>query len=184
LVHLWKLALTNLRLPAHLPQQLLATPERVPFRLTQNLVDGMGPSGTEGVFSRAAEETARVLRGNTNALLTILSAIVSDPLYKWSVSPIKARRRQTAKDVDADEQYLVDGNENGNSTATVYPSPDEDHNKAAAQAIAKIHEKLRGYEDGTSGEQQSVEGQVQLLINSARDPDYLCEMFPGWAPWL
>jgi phosphatidylinositol kinase/protein kinase (PI-3 family) len=57
-------------------------------------------------------------------------------------------------------------------------------NEAAANAIAKIQEKLQGYEDGTSGEQQSVEGQVQLLINSAKDPDNLCDMYAGWAPWM
>jgi hypothetical protein len=49
-------------------------------------------------------------------------------------------------------------------------------NEAAANAIAKIQEKLQGYEDGTSGEQQSVEGQVQLLINSAKDPDNVRRM--------
>jgi hypothetical protein len=53
-------------------------------------------------------------------------------------------------------------------------------NEAAANAIAKSKKKLQGYEDGTSGEQQSVEGQVQLLINSAKDPDNLCEGV-GWA---
>jgi phosphatidylinositol kinase/protein kinase (PI-3 family) len=28
----------------------MATPERVPFRLTQNLVDGLGVTGVEGVL--------------------------------------------------------------------------------------------------------------------------------------
>ena len=59
-------------------------PELVPFRLTRNMVDGMGPTGTEGTFARAAEATTRVLRDNSNALLTILSAIASDPLYRFT----------------------------------------------------------------------------------------------------
>ena len=59
----------------------------------------------------------------------------------------------------------------------------EAQSKAGAKAIAKIHEKLQGYEDSTAGEQQGVEGQVQLLINSARDPDNLCLLYPGWEPW-
>ena len=59
-----------------------------------------------------------------------------------------------------------------------------DRNEAAALVMGKVHEKLQGYEDGTSGEQQGIEGQVQLLINSARDPDNLSVMFPGWAPWV
>ena len=32
--------------------KILPTPERIPFRLTQDIVDGMGPSGVEGCFRR------------------------------------------------------------------------------------------------------------------------------------
>lgn len=32
----------------------LVTPETVPFRLTRDIVDGMGVSGIEGVFRRSA----------------------------------------------------------------------------------------------------------------------------------
>lgn len=112
--------------------------------------------------------------------MTILSAIVSDPLYRWSVSPAKARMRQQFEEKDV-----------GGSTISMpkdLPSKNDDtpsdQNEAAQQAITKVHEKLQGYEDGTSGEQQSIEGQVQFLINSARNPDLLCEMFPGWTPWM
>lgn len=109
----------------------------------------MGPLGTEGTFTDAAETTLRVLRNNSIGLLTILSAIVSDPLYKWTVNGAEASRKQ-----------------------------------AATHATNRIREKLKGYEDGTHGEQQSVESQVQLLINEARDHDNLCQMFSGWAPYL
>lgn len=33
--------------------RLLPTPETVPFRLTRDIVDGMGVSGIEGVFRRS-----------------------------------------------------------------------------------------------------------------------------------
>jgi ataxia telangiectasia mutated family protein len=165
--------------------KLLNTPERIPFRLTRNMVDGMGPSGTEGTFSNAAEETSRVLRDNASALLTILSAIVSDPLYKWSVSPVKARRRQAQEDEEEAEQpHGVEDTDFVSASAGGSLSSKEEHNKAAQQAVAKIDEKLKGFEDGTSGEQQSVEGQVQLLITTARDQDNLCQMYSGWAPWI
>ena len=42
--------------------KLLPTPETVPFRLTRDIVDGMGITGVEGVFRRCCEETLRVLR--------------------------------------------------------------------------------------------------------------------------
>jgi hypothetical protein len=38
----------------------LSTPERVPFRLTANVVDGMGAAGLEGTFRRCCETTLQV----------------------------------------------------------------------------------------------------------------------------
>lgn len=39
----------------------LAKPEVVPFRLTQNLIDGFGVTGIEGVFRRTCEITLQVM---------------------------------------------------------------------------------------------------------------------------
>ena len=156
-----------------LETQLLNKPETIPFRLTQNLVDGMGPTGTEGVFSSAAEVTMKVLRENSKALLTILSAIACDPLYAWSLSPLKARKRQRTSE---DEEELCEEQPAGGRLP--------EGNDAAARAISKVQEKLQGYEDGTSGEQQSIQGQIQLLVNSATSRDNLCHLFEGWTPWV
>jgi len=165
----------------------LLTPETVPFRLTRNIIDGMGPSGTEGAFSHAAEATMCVLRENASALLTILSAVVSDPLYKWSVSPVKARQHQRSDREDGNDDIVGQNRTSINNSRSIgeyLVDGSEDKNDAANRAIAKINEKLQGYEDGTAGERQSIEGQVQLLINAARDRDNLCSMYFGWAPWL
>ncbi|GBG59967.1 hypothetical protein CBR_g297 [Chara braunii] len=51
---------------------ILKTPERVPFRLTRDIVDGMGICGVEGVFRRSCEETLSVMRANKESLLTIV----------------------------------------------------------------------------------------------------------------
>jgi len=160
----------------------LTTPETVPFRLTRNIVDAMGPCGTEGTFSHAAEATMRLLRENATVLLTILSAVVSDPLYKWSVSPVKARLRQRLDDGE-EAAAKMDIDFTGDSSPVKF-QPSEDRNDAANRAITKIQEKLQGYENGTIGECQAVEGQVQLLINAARDHDNLCSLYFGWAPWV
>jgi ataxia telangiectasia mutated family protein len=141
--------------------KVLNCPEKVPFRLTQNVVDGMGPTGPEGVFSAAAESTLSVLRKNADGLLTILSAVVNDPLYKWSVSPMQARRRQR----------MLESDEGIDSGSTERPGEEddlEDRNEVASHAIRRVREKLSGYEEGTSGEQQSIEGQVQFLVRAAR----------------
>lgn len=158
----------------------LRIPEIVPFRLTRNVVDGMGPIGIEGTFTKAAEDTLSVLKENSNGLLTILSAIVSDPLYKWSSSSKRESRRIALErgSIEIPDDYLPD--EECNS---IGHDGNENRNEVAAHAISRIHDKLLGYEDGTSGEQQSIESQVQLLTNAAQDPDNLCLMFVGWAPF-
>ena len=162
--------------------RLLPTPETVPFRLTRDIVDGMGPLGTEGTFTAAAEETTQILRDNSDTLLTILSAVVNDPHYEWKKSAAKARARQEEEELAADTVRGNTDRSSGSERDQLVDDPSD--NLAAKHTIARIKEKLQGYEEGTSSEQQSVEGQVQLLINYARDPDNLCAIFHGWAPWL
>lgn len=65
--------------------KLLTVPERVPFRMTADMVDGMGISGTQGVFQRCAEETLRVLREGSEVIMTVLEVFKHDPLHSWSV---------------------------------------------------------------------------------------------------
>lgn len=43
---------------------LLEVPEMVPFRLTQNLIDGFGVSGYEGVFRKSCEITLQARLGS------------------------------------------------------------------------------------------------------------------------
>ncbi|XP_020591737.1 serine/threonine-protein kinase ATM [Phalaenopsis equestris] len=147
---------------------MLKTPERVPFRLTRDIIDGMGVTGVEGVFRRCCEETLAVMRTNKEALLTIIEVFIHDPLYKWALSPLKALQRQ---------QELDD-----NSDSSLENSEDAyEGNRDAARSILRVKQKLDGYEDG---EMRSVAGQVQQLIQDAIDTDRLCQMFPGWGAWL
>ncbi|CAN6483726.1 unnamed protein product [Victoria cruziana] len=147
---------------------MLKTPERVPFRLTRDIIDGMGVTGVDGVFRRCCEETLSVMRTNKEALLTIIEVFIHDPLYKWALSPLKALQRQKETDDDIDSSYD--------------DSDDEyEGNKDAARALMRVKQKLDGYEEG---EMRSVQGQVQQLIQNAVDTDRLAHMFPGWGAWL
>jgi serine-protein kinase ATM len=149
----------------------------------------MGPLGTEGVFTRAAETTLSALKNNSAALLTILSAIVADPLYKWTLQKHDQKRDTNVDSVRNGKNSISKSQARlSNIPRAVINLQHEDSNKskneAAEHAIRKISEKLQGYEDGTAGEQQSIIGQVSFLVNSARDSDNLSAMFPGWAPWV
>lgn len=59
-------------------------PEKVPFRLTPNMVDAMGLSGYEGVFRKVCELTLRVLRTNRETLMSVLETFIHDPLVEWT----------------------------------------------------------------------------------------------------
>lgn len=61
----------------------LEKPERVPFRLTCNVVDGFGVTGYEGVFRGSCEVTLAVLRENSETLMSVLETFVHDPLVEW-----------------------------------------------------------------------------------------------------
>lgn len=86
--------------------KLLPIPELVPFRLTRNLIDGMGISGVEGVYRRCCEETLRVLRGNASLTKTILEVFKYDPLFVWTSNPVKMLRAQRAVEAEHDAQLL------------------------------------------------------------------------------
>lgn len=70
-------------------------PERVPFRLTQNMVDALGVTGVEGTFRKAAEITMDILRSNGDSLMSVLEAFVHDPLVEWT----KSHRTKSEKEV-------------------------------------------------------------------------------------
>ncbi|KAI1864693.1 hypothetical protein JX265_008417 [Neoarthrinium moseri] len=56
-----------------------AQPERVPFRLTHNMVAAMGIHGYEGPFRKCSELTLSILRQQEETLMTILEAFIFDP---------------------------------------------------------------------------------------------------------
>lgn len=79
----------------------LPTPEMVPFRLTRDIVDGMGLSGVEGVFRSGCVKTMEVLRNNQDTVLTLLEVLLYDPLYSWAITPEKAISKQSDSTVPA-----------------------------------------------------------------------------------
>ncbi|TPX67003.1 hypothetical protein SpCBS45565_g04110 [Spizellomyces sp. 'palustris'] len=146
--------------------RILAVPELVPFRLTRDIVDGMGITGVEGAFRRCCEETMKVLRNDSEILLTILDVFRYDPLYNWKVTPLEQRRRQGAPE----EQVAIDIPGRDGVEAVI--GDDRGQNKEAERALFVVRKKL------SSG--VSVECQINELIQTAVDPGNLSRMYHGW----
>ncbi|KAL3183327.1 hypothetical protein MRX96_000303 [Rhipicephalus microplus] len=91
--------------------RVLNTPETVPFRLTRDVVDGMGICGVEGTFRRCCERTMEVMRASRELLVTVVEVLLHDPLSSWTLSPERAAALQAEGDAP-----------------TRRPSPDLPHN--------------------------------------------------------
>lgn len=69
--------------------KLLPCPEIVPFRLTQNMVDGFGVLGTDGSFTESSVIALTAMRDKKKKLLTLLQPFISDPLVEWKDNEAK-----------------------------------------------------------------------------------------------
>ncbi|XP_058044288.1 serine/threonine-protein kinase ATR isoform X2 [Ahaetulla prasina] len=137
-------------------------PEIVPFRLTHNMVNAMGPMGTEGLFRRACEVTLRLMRNQREPLMSVLKTFLHDPLVEWS------------KPVRGNTKTLV--NETG-----------EIVNEKAKTHVQDIEQRLQGViknRNRVKGLPLSIEGHVHHLIQDSTDENLLCQMYLGWAPYM
>ena len=166
---------------------LLPTPEKVPFRLTRNIIDGMGVTGVEGVMRRCCEASLRVLRNAKDPLMTILEVFVHDPLYNWALTFKEMHRRQKQEDryIQESEDVFYDDDDDISSTAGGTGERENDivGNTDANRTLLRIRRKLEGIEYGDNAP-RSVEGQVAFLMAEAMDPDNLCCMYHGWGAHL
>ncbi|XP_055549557.1 serine/threonine-protein kinase ATM [Wyeomyia smithii] len=149
----------------------LPTPETIPFRLTRDIVAGMGVSGIEGIFRKSCQRTMEILRSNHAPIMTILEVLLYDPLYTWNVlSSKKAARKQMVDMYGEDNRGRFDG---GVMSANM--------NISAERALLRVSDKLHGKEDE---KYTSVEGQVERLNCVASSNVNLCQLFHGWQPYL
>jgi len=158
----------------------LPKPEVIPFRLTANMIDAMGPVGCNGMFSASMKFAMRTLRENRDTLLSVLEPFINDPIIDW-----KKSRSQQSKGM--------------NLTAVA--------TQDAKRKVKVIEERLKGIfnvdnpnrrkvkrTDGNASSQEdeamgrmvplSVEGQVEKLISEATSSENLLQLYVGWMPWV
>ncbi|KAJ5160097.1 uncharacterized protein N7482_007101 [Penicillium canariense] len=145
--------------------RILPVPEVVPFRLTRDLVDGFGITKTEGVFRRCCEFTLEALRQESYSIMTILDVLRYDPLYSWTVSPLRMRKMQDNQET-GDGPPLLPGAKDKSSTN----EPSE-----ADRALTVVAKKL--------SKTLSVTATVNELIQQATDEKNLAVLYCGWASY-
>ncbi|KAJ1773772.1 hypothetical protein EV179_000091 [Coemansia sp. RSA 487] len=164
--------------------KLLPMPELVPFRLTREMIDGMGLLGLQGTFQNTCQTALRVMRMNARVVITILNVLKVDPLYMWSLIPLRIDKMNRTAGVYTDD--LRDGARISNTPSDIGErdmllaeetdaAAAEDENKEAWRSIIHVGQRLDA--------RISVEGQVSELIQQATDPILLSRMFEGWSAW-
>lgn len=155
--------------------RVLPVPELVPFRLTRDIVDGMGLSGTEGTFRRCCEFVLEALRKEKDTIMTVLDVLRYDPLYTWSISPVRLAKLQEA-------QSAVPISTAGSTTSGVTTSTRGEREKEvfnepseADRALTVVSKKL--------SKGLSVTAMVADLINQATDERNLAVLYSGWAAY-
>lgn len=176
--------------------RILPIPETVPFRLTRDMIDGMGISGLEGVYRRCCNFTLEALRLEQESIMTILDVLRYDPLYSWSVSPLRlAKMQENAQraalletshaagghqDSVMTTSSAANGTRSAAAAAFAQPAPikrvgEVNESGEAARALAVVAKKL--------GRGLSVEAMVNELIRQATDEKNLALLFSGWAAY-
>ena len=147
--------------------RVLPVPELVPFRLTRDIIDGMGITKTEGVFRRCCEFTLEALRKEVYSIMTILDVLRYDPLYSWSISPVRLAKMQEAQSAAPEVT--------SSATGDGVPSKDKkeivNQPSEADRALTVVNKKL--------SKTLSVTATVNDLINQATDEKNLAVLFSG-----
>ncbi|OMO80025.1 hypothetical protein CCACVL1_13210 [Corchorus capsularis] len=134
---------------------LLEKPELVPFRLTQNMIDGLGITGYEGIFLRICEITLSVLRTHRETLMSVLETFIHDPLVEWTKS-----HKSSGVEVQNPHAQLAISNIKARLQGVVV-------GVAAAPSLPL-----------------AVEGQARRLIAEAVSHKNLGKMYIWWMPWF
>ncbi|KAJ4962511.1 hypothetical protein NE237_022450 [Protea cynaroides] len=133
----------------------LEKPELVPFRLTQNMIDGLGITGYKGIFLRVCEITLSVLRTHREMLMSVLETFIHDPLVEWTKS------------------HKSSGVEVQNPHAQ----------RAISNIEARLQGVVVGVGAAPSLP-LAVEGQAHRLIAEAVSHKNLGKMYIWWMPWF
>ncbi|KAI3446300.1 hypothetical protein Pfo_002965 [Paulownia fortunei] len=133
----------------------LEKPELVPFRLTQNMIDGLGITGFEGTYLRVSEITLSVLRAHKETLMSVLETFIHDPLVEWTKS------------------HKSSGVEVQNPHAQ----------RAISNIEARLQGVVVGVGAAPSLP-LAVEGQARRLISEAVSLKNLGKMYIWWMPWF
>ncbi|CAK0908755.1 unnamed protein product [Prorocentrum cordatum] len=163
----------------------LRVPELVPFRMTRDMVAGLGCMGTGGCFRRCCETSMQRLRDSAPLVNAVVDVFVQDPTYQWRLSAQRAQSRQQEASPSA-EASAPGGGPDAPTVARAFAGGNEmgsaEGNEMARRALQAVQGKLRGEHDSAS--MLGVPAHVGWVIQEATSIANLAAIFPGWSQWV
>ena len=168
----------------------LQRPEIVPFRLSPNMLDGMGVSGFEGVFRRVCEISMGCVRSNRDMLMSVLESFIHDPLVEWQSSKSKPAegssvpqpRPAAGEEIENEDglriiSKIADRLDGGYNIGVEFLPVKNGSNSSRARAF---HKASAGRVSHSPIVRLAIPGQVHRLLKEATSDENMALMYLGW----
>lgn len=160
----------------------LPQPEVVPFRLTPNMLDAFGPTGSDGMFSSGMETCLKVLRNNRDTLLSVLEPFVKDPIIDWKRHRTQQKSpNNSGKDSHGEAKRSIQVIKE--RLCGIYNLRNPNWHKLR-HIMSQFQNRSCGEGDNIQILPLSVEGQVQKLCTEATKNENYVQLYVGWMPWV
>jgi serine/threonine-protein kinase mTOR len=83
-------------------------PEKIPFRLTRQLINALEVAGLEGTFRITCERVMDLIRNNRDTVMAMLEAFIYDPLVTWRLLPSGSGMDETHTSLSWQARAIID----------------------------------------------------------------------------
>ncbi|KAJ1514483.1 Serine/threonine-protein kinase smg1 [Coelomomyces lativittatus] len=166
--------------------QFLKVPEKVPFRLTRNLVTGMDVFYPT-CFQQTMQTVMQCIQQHSQDVILIMENFLvqhddgSDVMTMLS-DPFLLPGMDGNETVGQDP---VDDEDDTGNRFSADPQPQSKNNAQSLSSsliLTRLKQKLNGQTDGNN--KLPINEVINLLITQAMDEANLASMYEGWLPWL
>ncbi|CAM6110405.1 unnamed protein product [Calypogeia fissa] len=181
---------------------LLPVPELIPFRLTNQLTNFLLPLDAIGLLRTDMVHTLSALHQSRDMISAVMDIFVKEPLVDWKNEAMKTnsiREKEDGSDqmeANLEQQYVELKVANAQrklqlwnpAAITIAELQSSIHaNKPYLPALEAIvrGSSSRNVRARINGEKcQSIQEQVDCLIDQATDPNLLGRIWTGWQAWV
>ncbi|XP_055932973.1 DNA-dependent protein kinase catalytic subunit-like isoform X2 [Argiope bruennichi] len=176
--------------------QFLHVPELVPFRLTPQYLQLMGPLGVKGIYESTMIHTLSALCNKRDILLSVMDIFIKEPTINWEANANKQLQDLRMSSEGKKENWfpkqriaIARKKLEGVNPCYVTRKELELGHSSKGEIFKRMESVCLGNSEFNIRARMkkaglTVEEQVDCLIDLATDPHVLCLIYYGWNPWF